>query len=153
MRDKFLFSDAQVFTNSDTTGAISSNVWDLEEDSVTDQMIEGCLMVKIIAATLSGLTEGLIVGLRLDDAANLATAQNGTSAGYKDIAMKHILKEEIVAGKVFAIPFLEIKTARSKYLGAWAKAVNTANTGTVTLEMYYSERPDDAIKNVQKKPS
>ena len=153
MRDKFLFSDAQAFTNLSAAGVISQHIWDLEEDVVADQAIQGCLMVQITAASLvTGLTEGIILSLRVDDAVGLATAQNGSNAGYKEIASKHILKEEIVAGKVFAIPVYDVISARAKYMGFWPKAKTTALTGSVTLEAYFVESVDDSIKRVQKKP-
>lgn len=151
MRDKFLFSNDQTLTSLSGTGEISTNIWDLEENVVADQQVKGCLMITILAATLtSGLTEGLIVGLRTDDAVGLATAQNGTSAGFKDIVMKHILKEEIVVGRTFAIPVMD--AVSKKYLGAWFKAKTTALVGNIHVEVYFTEDPDDIQKKIQKKP-
>lgn len=155
MRERFLFSDAQAFASLSATGAISEHIWDLEEDVSVDQCIQGCLMVTIVSmsAGFSGLTEGMILSLRVDDATNLATAQNGSSAGFKEIASKHILKEECVAGKTFAIPVYDVKTARSKYMGFWPRARTTALTGTATLEAWFEESPGDSLKKVQNKPS
>lgn len=150
MRDKFIFSDNQTCTNLDSTGEISTNIWDLEEDVAVDQMIEGFLNITIISATLtSGLTEGLVVGLRTDDAVGLATAQNGTNAGYVDVGTKHLLKEEIVAGRSFSMPFRQ--DVCKKYLGGWAKAKNTALVGNIHLEMWFENNPVSQLR-IQKKP-
>lgn len=154
MRDKFLFSDGQAFSNLSSTGEISSNIWDLEENASVDQCIQGCLMVTITACTLtSGLTEGMKLSLRVDDATDLATAKNGSTAGYKVVASKEVLKEEIVAGRTFPIPVYETLTSRSKYMGFWPTAVSTQLTGSVTLEAWFEDMPSDHRKGVQKIPS
>lgn len=154
MREKFLFSDNQTFTNLSTTGEISTNIWDAEENASVDQCIQGCLMVTIISATLtSGLTEGMRLALRGDDAVGLATAKDGSSNGYKELACKEILKEEIVAGRTFAVPVYDVKPARCKYLGFWPTAVSTQLTGNIHMEAWFEEGIGDSIKNVQNKPS
>lgn len=145
MREQVL-SDAQVFTNLDSTGGISTNTIDHEENAMVDDQIDCTLIATIIAATLtSGLTEGMLITLRNDDAAALTTARNGTSAGYKDAGIIDIRKEEIVAGRQFSCQCRLEKGQR--YSGAWVRAVSTSLTGTVTLdiELHYGHVCNNAL--------
>lgn len=150
MREKFIFSDGQSFDDEDSTGTISDNIWDLEEDVVADQMIEGYLNGVILTYTLtSGGTEGLIIGLRTDDAVSLDTARSAT-AGYDDICMKAILLQYMAAGLAFSIPF--ICDVTKKYLGAWVKAASTQfTTGVLTLDLWFENTPISKL-GLQKKP-
>lgn len=159
MFDKFQFSDDQTLTNLDTTGEISDHFYDVEENANTDMQLVGVLNVVIISATLtSGLTYGMVIGLRVDDTETLDTAQDGSSAGYKDIAMKHILKEEIVAGRAFSIPVVEDVLTRGKFVGAWYKAATKADltesalTGNIEVESWFEDAPISKM-NIQKKPT
>jgi len=140
-------------SNLDSTGVISDHIWDLEEDTSVDQMIEGVLNIVFTAVgSYTGGTEGLIVGLRIDDAVGLATAQDGSTAGFCDIAMKHILKEDIVVGRPFSIPFIHDVCARGKYLGAWFKAHTTTFTNgvNITLDAWFEPGPISR-HNIQRK--
>ena len=140
MRDKFIFSDGQSFDDEDSTGTISDNIWDLEEDVVADQMIEGYLNGIILTyGYTSGGTEGLIVSLRTDDAVGLATARS-SSAGYDTICSKHILLQYIEAGYAFSVPF--ICDITKKYLGAWVAAASTQFATTVlTFDLWFENTP------------
>lgn len=145
MIDKFHFCDDQTSTNTDDTGEVSDNIWDIEEDASVDQQLHGWLNVHIISATISGLTEGLEIQLRTSDAAAL-----GTTPLY--LGVIRLGPTEVAAGKRYCIGInrAELK----KYVGVWMVAVNTANTGNFHIEAWFSEHPytgpDIAI---QKKPS
>jgi hypothetical protein len=160
MEDKFVFSDAQTITNTTSTGEISDNIWDLEYNDAdvlisTDQMIKGNVVVILTTVTItSGITEGLIVGVRVDDAVGLATARNGTTAGFRDIAMAHVLKEELVNGLVINVPFFCDRTARSRYLGVWYKAASTALVGSIILDaVSHNESRSYQVAGLQKRPA
>lgn len=153
MRETWLFSDSQDMNgggnNLDSTGVISDNIWDLEYDNsdvliVTDLMVEGCINILFTAVgAYTNGTEGLIISLRTDDATDLATSIDGSSAGYCDVAMKHILLEDIVAGRVFSIPFHLDKAVYGRYLGVWYRAhTTTITTGAnITVDAWFAEYP------------
>lgn len=145
MIDKFQFCDDQTFTNTDSTGEVSDNIWDLEEDVTVDQQIHGWLNVHIISATISGLTQGLEIQLRTSSAAAMATSQ-------KYLAVLRLNSAEVAAGKRYCVGVN--RAALEKYVGLWALAINTANTGNFHLEAWFSEHPYTGPDiNIQKKPS
>lgn len=156
MREKWLFSDNQDFDDEDSTGTISTNIWDLEYDNgdnliVVDQGQVGYLngVINTYGYT-SGGTEGLIVGLRTDDAVSLDTARSD-SAGYDDICMKAILLQYIVAGYAFSVPFVCDRLKR--YLGAWVSAASTTFATTVlTIELWFENTPITQ-RRLQKRPA
>lgn len=145
-------SDSQTFTNTDSTGEISSNMYDLEESAITDDQLFGFLNLTVISATLtSGLTEGIHVAVRTDDATDLATAKDGAGAGYVEVGGIEIPKEEIVAGRQFSIAYL--KDIAKRYIGGWVKAVSTQLTGNIVLDMEFSDHAVSANERIQKIPS
>ena len=144
MIDKFQFSDNQDFVDPDSTGEISDSIWDLEESGVVDGFVSGFLNVRVNSATISGLTQGLDIELRSSD------AEAGTTPQY--LGVIKLLPAEVVAGNQFSIGVN--KAVLHKYLCAWVKAVNTANTGTIYLEIWFADTPVTAPRiNIQKKPS
>ena len=153
MRDKFIFADGQAFASEDSTGTISQNIWDLEEDVSVDQMIEGYVNFVCTVLTLtSGLTQGVVLSVRTDDAVGLATAKTGTN-GYFEIGRIEILKtQHLAVGRGWAVP---IKTdIAKKYLGAWVAAGSTALTGTFSWDIWFENTPISlGIKAIQKRSS
>jgi len=142
-------SDSQVLTNLSGTGEIATNFYDAEENAITDDQLFGFLNVTIIAiTTTSGLTEGILLAVRTDDATDLATAKDGTSAGYVVIGGVEIPKEEVIAGRQFSVPYR--KDVGKKYFSAWYKAVNTAHVGTITVDAEFSNAPVGLNETIQK---
>jgi hypothetical protein len=157
MRDKFVFSDAQEYTNEDSTGTISTNIFDMEQDGssntiLTDDQIEAYLNVVVTAYSYtSGGTEGIVVELRTDDATDLATAKDGSSAGYIVIAAKEVPLEDLAAGLKISVPVR--KDVLKRYVGAWLRAGSTTLTGTVTVDAYIDMAPISENESLQKVPS
>jgi len=144
MIDKFQFSDNQTLTNIDSTGEISSNIWDLEEDASVDQQVEGWLNIHIVSAVVSGLTEGLDIQLRTSD------STDGSTPRYLGCIL--LAAAEVVTGKSYS--FGVSKAKLHKYLMAWFKAVSTANTGAIVVEVWFSEHPITSPDvDMQKKPT
>ncbi len=144
MRDKFIFSNSQTLTDTDSTGEISDNIWDLEEDAVTDGQLMGWLNFHFISAVVANLTEGLVVELRSSDAAALATTPLYCGA-------LQLGPTEVAAGAKFCFGF--VRSSLKKYAGVWYRAVSTANIGAIVVESYFSEQPIGPILGLQKKPS
>ena len=153
MRDKFIFADGQAFASEDSTGTKSTNIWDLEADVTVDQMVEGYVNFVITALTLtSGLTQGLVLSVRTDDATALATAKTTTN-GFHEIGRIEILKTQHIAlGRGFAVP---IKCDICKrYLGGWVAAGSTALTGTISFDIWFENTPISlGNKTIQKRSS
>ncbi len=146
MIDKFQLCDDQTFTNTTSTGEISSNYLDLEQYAVADQQVVAWLNVRIISATVtSGLTEGLLLCLIASD----ATA--GSSPEY--LGVLWLKPTEVAAGNNFCIGVS--KQLALRYLSLWAKAVTTALVGNFHLEAFLSDSPilNSPTSRMQKKPA
>lgn len=145
MIDKFQFCDNQTITDVNSTGEVSDNIWDIEEDASVDQQIHGWLNVHIVSAVISGLTQGMEIQLRTSSAAAMATSQ-------KYLGVIRLNAAEVATGKRYCIGINRAQL--EKYVGVWPLAINTQNTGAIVLEVWFSEHPytgpDIAI---QKKPS
>jgi len=141
MRD-FEFSSSQTFTNTNSTGEVSENIWDIEENGPVDNQVLGWINITVLSATISGLTEGLIIELRSSDNTNISTTPLYLGA-------LQLGPTEIVAGKQFA--FGVCRANLKKYVGGWARAVNTANTGAIVLDIEFNTDPVIEM-NIQKKP-
>jgi hypothetical protein len=145
MIDKFQFCDNQTFTDIDSTGEVSDNIWDIEEDASVDQQIHGWLNVHVISAVISGLTQGVEIQLRSSDAAAMATSQ-------QYLGVIRLEPAEFITGARYCIGVNRAKL--KKYVGVWAIAINTQNTGAVLLEVWFSEHPYTGPDiSIQKKPS
>jgi hypothetical protein len=143
MNDKFQFSDNQTLTNLDSTGVVSTNIWDLEEGAAADQQLVGWLNIVINAVSFTGLTEGLNIEMRSADATNLSTTPTNV------VGSGIIPAAEVVAGAVFCLGVNKANLER--YAGVWYKAISTAATGTINVEAHFSNQPMSA-KRLQKKP-
>lgn len=149
------FCDAQDFATLDSTGVISDNIIDLEENAATDMMVIG--FVNIIITSTTGVTvgaEGMEIAVLTDDAAALTTTRTAAGAGYVTVGAITLLGTiDIVAGREFSIPFM--RHVCKKYMGLWIKAGSSSFAGTLYLEAYLSTSPIGAgvLQGYQKKPS
>ena len=143
MREKFVFSDGQSLSNVDSTGVISTNIMDLEEDVTVDQQVLGWLNICFRSAVVSGLTEGMYIDFRTSD------ATNGGTPTY--LGVIQLLAAEVVAGAKFSIGVC--KASLKKYLSVWYRAHTTANTGAIVVDAYFSEQPEGPELRIQKKPT
>lgn len=145
MNEKFKFSNAQVLTNLDSTGVISENIWDFEENAVTDDFLEGFVNAVITARALtSGLTEGLLVEFRTGDTTALDSLWEVCGA-------ISLLKAKVIAGARFSIPVRTDKL--QKYGGLFYRALSTADVGTITVDTDFSATPVGENATIQKMPS
>lgn len=155
MRDKFIFCDNQDIATPTSTGEISDDIWDLEEDVSVDQQVEGWLNVVINSVpSLADGDEGLRIDLITDDAAACTTARTAAGAGFINIGGIDIRFIDLVAGASFAIPFRY--DVCKKYLAVWIKALSTTFAGTINLDAYFSATPvapSSSKQGFQKKPT
>jgi len=159
MRDKFIFSDSQALSTLDTTGVVSTNIFDLEVAAsggatiLTDDQIDGYLNVLITAAptTQTGV-EGMFVDLRTDDTSTLAFGAAVYPAdGVADehiLGMIHIKEDDMRAGKRFSVRVHASKMG--KYLGVWYRAAVTALATGVTVDAWMSDHPITENESIQK---
>lgn len=134
MQREQVLSDGQTFTNTDSTGEISTNTIDFEQNAMADDQISMELILTVISATVtSGLTEGLQVSLRTDDAAALTTARDAAGAGYIDAGTIDLLVTDLVAGKQYSTHCRRDKAKR--YAGGWVRAKSTSLVGNVVLDI------------------
>ena len=148
MRDTPLnLSDAQVFTNPDSTGAVSDDVIDLEQDSaanviLTDDQLAGFLNVILTAVALSsGGTEGIVLEVRNADNSDGAT-------GAEVIGAREVPLADVVAGKKFAVPFR--RDIAERYVAGWLRAKSTTYTGTITIDADLADLPISDNEVLQK---
>ena len=140
MRDKFYFADGQAFASEDSTGTISEYYWDLEEDANVDMMIEGYVnFVCTVLTYTSGMTQGMVLSVRTDDAVSHATAKTAT-AGYFEIGrIELLLTQHIKVGRGWSVP---IKTdIAKKYMCAWVATGSTALVGTMSWDIWFENTP------------
>jgi hypothetical protein len=142
MLEKFRFSNGQDLAALDSTGVISTNIWDIEENAVTDGQLTGWINGRILATTNTGGDEGLEIEVRTSD------ATNGGSPRY--LGGIKLLQAEIVAGKRFSIGIN--KAALLKYIMIWYKAVNTSLDNATTVDVDFEMQQQSEL-NIQKKPS
>ncbi len=140
MRDKFFFADGQDFTDEDSTGTISEYYWDLEEDANVDMMIEGYVnFVCTVHAYTSGMTQGLVLSVRTDDAVACNTAKTSTAGFFEIGRIEILLTQHIKAGRGWSVP---IKTdIAKKYLCGWVAAGSTALVGTLSFDIWFENTP------------
>ena len=140
--EKFVFSNGQALGTLNSTGVISTNIWDLEEGVSVDQMVIGWVNGIILSSTNSaGGTEGLIIEVRSSDAEALATTPMYLGA-------RTLMSSEIVTGFRFSIGIYA--TALKKYLGVWYRAFNTSLDGATSVDARFELQPHEALR-VQKK--
>lgn len=155
----YMFSDGQDLSTLDSTGVVSTNVFDQEVDGatnantiLTDDQIDAFFNVLILATTNTGGDEGLRVQLRCDDdaALNFGVADqpaDGT-ANEQIVGEIFIKQDDIVAGKKFST---RVKRANlGKYLGAWFKAASTSLNGATTVDCWCGDAPVGENEDIQK---
>lgn len=144
MRDKFIFSDGDDLTTLNSTGIISTNIWDFEEDAIADGMIMGWLNVHINSTDNTGAAEGIDIQFRASDNVN------GSSPEY--LGCIKLLQAEIAAGGAFCVGVCRYLTLR--YLSVWYKADTNAMNGNTLVDAWFSQHPISVTAaGIQKKPA
>ncbi len=148
MRDNvLLLSNAQARINPTSTGTVSTNVLDLEQDSaantlITDDQVEGFMNVVLTAYSFtSGGDEGITLEVRNADNSDLAT-------GAEVIGSLDIPLADLAAGDKFAVPFK--RQVAERYLGGWVRAKSTTLVGTVTVDAEFANNPISENESLQK---
>jgi len=148
MRDSLLLlSDAQARTNPDSTGTVSTNVLDLEQDAssnvlITDDQVQGFMNVVLTAVSFSsGGTEGITLQVRNGDNSDCATSAE--VIGSLDVPLANV-----VAGAKFSVPFR--RDVCERYLGGWLMAKSTTYTGTITVDAEIQSGPISENESLQK---
>ncbi len=150
MRDTFLFSDGQDLTGLTSTGVVSGNIWDIEQDNasaviVTDGMLMGWLNLSF-GASNAGAAEGLWIELRSSDNTNI-------TATPKYLVCILLTATELAAmeGKTVSIGFYKAELKR--YIGVFYRPDTNSMAGTATpVDAWFSEHPIGEL-GVQKKPT
>lgn len=159
MRDKFVFSDSQALTTLNTTGIVSTNIFDLEIAAsggatiLTDDQVDAWFNVLIIAAPTSQAgVEGMFVDLRTDDTAALSFGgQIYPADGNSDeqiLGLIFIKEDDMRAGRRFSTR--AHRSALGKYLGVWFRAAVTTLTTGVTIDAWMSDHPITGNEDIQK---
>jgi hypothetical protein len=142
MFDDYQFSDGQALSTLNSTGVVSSNIWDLEENVSTDQLVFGWINGIILSSTNSaGGTEGLWIEARSADSTNLST----TPLWHGAIKLR---LDEIVTGHRFS--FGVYAPVCEKYFGLWYRADTTSLSGATSVDAWFSLQPHCQLK-IQKK--
>lgn len=151
MRDNnLLMSDAQARTNPTSTGTVSTNVCDLEQNSgavtlITDDQLCGYMNVILTAVSYtSGGTEGITLQVRNGDNSDCTT-------GAEIIGQQDVPLTGVVAGAKFSVPFR--RDVAERYLGSWVAAKSTTYTGTITVDAWFDNQPISENESLQKVPS
>lgn len=148
MRDSpLLLANGQSRTNPTSTGTVSSNVLDLEQDSgsnviLTDDQVEGYMNVVLTSVTFtSGGTEGISLQVRNGD------NSDGTT-GAEIIGNLDVPLADVVAGKRFSVPFR--RDVAERYIAGWLAAKSTTYTGVIVVDMELSDQPIGENESIQK---
>ncbi len=146
----FEFSNAQALSTLDSTGVVSSNVWDLENSSSgiamnqTDFMVMGWIHFIILSTTN---TTGN--NFRVTLVSSSSAALTGT---LKYLGGQELLIPDIVAGNKYSFGVSRQKC--EQYLGIWYKAA-TSLTGATGVDCYFTDGPLTSPNDVanQKRPN
>ena len=157
MRDKWVFSDSQALGALDSTGVVSTNVYDLEISGSggatigTDVQIEAYLNILITAVPSSQAgVEGMWVDLRTDDDANLAFGVQPDDGDSSETILGAIVikEDEMAAGARFS--FRVHRSDLGKYIGVWYRADTTTLTTGMTVDVWLSDHPITPNESIQK---
>ncbi len=147
MRDRFPFSDGQDLNALSSTGVVSGNIWDLEEDASVDQQLTGYLNVSF-ADSNDGATQGMYIEFRTSDNIDIDTS-------HEVLAIMFLTDAELTAaaGITFSVGFE--KANLKKYAGVFYRPHTTSLASAETLvDAWFSEHPaDNAVQNLQKRPT
>lgn len=138
--------DNQALTTAEESRS-SGNLFDLEENGVTDDSISEMLWLNIkVGTTFTTLTEGCFFAVLTSDSATFASGVVCPAAiGCEDYP---VLVGELTAGAVFSVAFP--KWNLHKYLEVWFNPISTA-AGAGKLDAWFGLEPLSPLK-VQKYP-
>lgn len=150
MRDYgFEFSAPQALSTLDSTGVVSTNVWDLENSSSgvamrqTDMMVHGWVNFIILSSTNATGTN-----FRITLVSSSTAALTGT---LKYLGGHELLIPQIITG--FRGSFGVHQHSVEQYLGVWYKSATTL-TGATSIECWFSEHPEQSPDDSsQKRPN
>jgi hypothetical protein len=148
----FELSNAQVLGALDSTGIVSTNVFDMELDGsggetiIEDDQLVGILNITIPpnAAQVAG-DEGMDIILYSNDNADMTTGVEVL------LGQTHVSQAELIAGCVKNIEV--IKSLTQKFVGAWYKATSTTLTTGQLADAHFSIAPLTENGKLQKVPS
>lgn len=147
-----VFSDAQTLGALDSTGEVSDNVFNMEEESdggaviIEDDQLVGVLNITIppLAGQVAG-DEGMDIGILSNDNADMATGVE------LSLGSAHATQAELVAGCVKNIEVIIPLTQR--FVGVWYKATSTTLTTGQLVDAHFSIAPLTENDKLQKVPS
>ena len=136
----FEFSNAQALTTLNSTGIVSTNVFDMElsksggDTILTNDQIVGVLNITIpaLAGQVAG-DEGMTIQLLSNDSADMTTGDE------VELGSAHASQAELQAGCVKNI--VVTKALTQKFLGVWYKAHTTTLTTGQTVDAHWSIAP------------
>ena len=149
MHDKFMFSDAQALSTLDSTGVISTNIFDMEYDNndvliSADQMVNCWLNIILTSIASASANEGMYIKLIESD------ATNGGTPSY--VGVIQLLEAEMVTGNQFCIGVSKQLTKR--YLSVWYMAHTNSLDGANAVDAWISEGPlTSPTYRCQKRPA
>ena len=148
----FQFSDAQALGALDSTGVVSSNVFDMElTKSGGDTIIENDQIVGVVNITIPPNAdqvagdEGVDINLLSNDNADMTTGTEVT------LGTCHVSQAELLAGCVKNIEVIASLT--QKFIGLWFLATSTTITTGNTVDAHFSIAPLTENDAIQKIPS
>lgn len=150
MRDQQVFSNGQDLSTLDSTGVVSTNVFDLEltgsggDTIIEDDQIVGFMNFEILSTSNTAGDEGIKIELRGSDNANMSSSP-------ERLGTIQINQAEIVAGAVFSIRV--IKQLATKFLGVFYQAISTSMDGATVVDCYMHTSPVTPNDSIQKLPS
>jgi len=149
MHDKYVFSDAQALTTLDSTGVVSSNVFDMElEKSGGNTILENDQLVGVVNITIppnANQTNPMTIQLLSNDNADMTT---GVEVELGSVAVS---AAEMVAGCVKSI-MVHAKLTQ-KFVGMWFKAVSSTLVTGTTVDAHWHTAPLTENDAIQKVPS
>jgi len=137
--EKFRFSNGQTIA-VDSTGVVSSNIWDLEENAATDMNLFGWLHVLQLTAITSGGTEGLYIRVQTSDATALSTTPI--------VHGMLFLTATQMASPGHYVLGIHVQACK-RYAGLWIIAHTTTIVGG-TIDAWWEDGPGDRLQ-LQKK--
>ncbi len=155
MLDNFVFSAGQALSTLSSTGVISTNIWDLEEDVTADQQVVGWFNFLIRSTTNTSAGEGVWIEVRSEDETNLNWDSASAGQITNDQTDQHCLgalllrDDQIAAGAEFAIGVR--RAALGRYLGIWYRAASSSLNGATAIDAWFSYSAEE-MRPTQKKP-
>ena len=146
MRDRFVFEDGVDLSAYSSTGAVSTNIWDLDNNIAAGSgpfgQLKGWLNIHILTgAGAQGCTSGFYIELRNDDqvALNLASGA-GVNATEQTLLVVFLKQSQLVAGARFSFG-IETEDLMGKYVGCWLKAHTQSVAAALSMDISWEEHP------------